>query len=79
MTADVVRDMNALAEATDSAIKGAVDGIDLSEIEQVGNRLTDHLEDNMPHSFMDGIKKIKYGFKTNVTKDGLIFVFEEVL
>ena len=34
MTADVVRDVNALAEATDTAIKAQVDGIDLSQIEQ---------------------------------------------
>lgn len=47
MTSDVVRDMNALAEATDSAIKEAVDGVDLTEITQeigkVDTKLTQHL------------------------------------
>lgn len=47
MTADVVRDVNALAEATDTAIKSAVDGIDLTNIEQeisdVDSRVTAHL------------------------------------
>lgn len=47
MTADVVRDMNALAEATDGAIKSAVDDIDLTpvtqEIKKVKDDLTIHL------------------------------------
>lgn len=47
MAADVVRDMNALAEATDSAIKEAVDGVDLSTVTQqinvVDQRVTTHL------------------------------------
>lgn len=34
MTPNVVRDMNALAEATDAAIKEAVDGVDLSQVTQ---------------------------------------------
>lgn len=46
MTADVVRDMNALAEATDTAIKEAVGGVDLSKIEQVDSRLTAHLDES---------------------------------
>ena len=51
MTADVVRDMNALAVATDSALKDAVDGIDLTNIEQsiesVDGRLTTHLDESL--------------------------------
>src|SRR5690554_3750382 len=50
MTADVVRDVNALAEATDTAIKSAVDGIDLTNIEQeisdVDSRVTAHLAES---------------------------------
>lgn len=64
MTADVVRDMNALAEATDSAIKQAVDGVELSQITQevskVDTKLTQHLDDMVKHNqFMDGQKKMQ--------------------
>lgn len=49
MTADVVRDVNALAEATDTAIKVAVDSVDLSQIEQeisaVDTKVNEHLAD----------------------------------
>lgn len=49
MTADVVRDFNALAEATDTAIKVAVDSVDLSQIEQeisaVDTKVNEHLAD----------------------------------
>lgn len=39
-----------------------------------------HKEESMPHQFTDvDNKKYKYGFKTNTNKDGLIFVYEEVL
>lgn len=46
MTADVVRDMNALAEATDSAIKEAVDNIDLSAVDA---KISTHLADDVNH------------------------------
>lgn len=50
MTADVVRDMNALAEATDGAIKSAVEGVDLTpvtqEITQVKNDFSAHLAES---------------------------------
>jgi hypothetical protein len=53
MNADVVRDMNALAEATDTAIKQAVGSVDLSvvegEIADVSNDLTAHLADGVKH------------------------------
>ena len=84
MTADVVRDMNALAVATDEAIKEAVDGVDLSTVTQqigdVDQRVTTHLaEDDEHNRFVDGTTKYKYKFKPNSAKDGLIFVYEEVL
>ena len=44
MTADVVRDVNALAVATDSAIKDAVDGVD--------SRLTAHLDETTKFDFV---------------------------
>ncbi|MET3658393.1 hypothetical protein [Sporosarcina psychrophila] len=45
------------------------------------NQLNDHKDASMPHVFLDATdnKIYKYGFKTNSTKDGLIFVFEEEL
>jgi len=46
MTADVVRDMNALAEATDSAIKEAIDNVDLSAID---TKISTHLADDVNH------------------------------
>lgn len=46
MTADVVRDMNALAEATDSAIKEAVDNVDLSAVD---TKISTHLADDVNH------------------------------
>lgn len=46
MTADVVRDMNALAEATDSAIKEAIDNVDLSGI---NTKLDAHIKDDLGH------------------------------
>ena len=62
MNADVVRDMNALAEATDAAIKTAVDGVDLSavegEIATVSGDLATHLADKAnPH----GVTKSQVG------------------
>lgn len=46
MANDVVRDMNALAEATDSAIKEAVDNIDLSAVD---TKISTHLADDVNH------------------------------
>lgn len=50
MANDVVKDMNALAEATDAALKTAIDGIDLTEIDQkvntVSSDLTQHLTES---------------------------------
>lgn len=50
MAADVVRDVNALAEATDTAIKAAVDSVDLSQIEQeisaVDTKINEHLDND---------------------------------
>jgi len=45
------------------------------------NMIDDHKNDALPHKFLDTIdnKIYKYGFKTNQAKDGLIFVYEEVL
>lgn len=81
MTADVVRDMNALAEATDGAIKKAVDGVDLSQITQeigkVDTKLTQHLADSMPHKFTDGAKTYRWGFRTFNGEPQ--FIYEEVV
>lgn len=51
---------------------------DLDTLEQ--NFVT-HSADDMPHEFTDSTdgKTYRYGFKTNVNKDGLVFVYEEVL
>lgn len=45
------------------------------------NQIDDHLADALPHQFTDltDNKKYKYGFKTNSAKDGLVFVYEEVI
>lgn len=77
MTADVVRDMNALATATDGAIKTAVGSIDLTKIDQVDSRLTAHLDETMPHKFVDNGKTYRWGFRT-VDGDPE-FIYEEVL
>lgn len=77
MTADVVRDMNALATATDGAIKTAVSSIDLTKIDQVDSRLTAHLEDSMPHKYVDGGKTYRWGFRTVNGEPQMIY--EEVI
>ena len=43
-------------------------------------QIDDHKDASMPHVFLDATdnKIYKYGFKTNVAKDVLVFVFEEV-
>ncbi|MFJ7850803.1 hypothetical protein ACIQZM_18020 [Peribacillus sp. NPDC097206] len=42
--------------------------------------LATHQADTMPHQFVTSDKKkYRYGFKTNTAKDGLTFVYEEVL
>lgn len=42
--------------------------------------LTNHMSNSLPHNFVDtDLKTYKYGFKLNDSKDGLIFVYEEVL
>jgi len=51
MTADVVRDMNALAEATDTAIKEAIDNVDLSGI---NTKLDSHIKDDIGHVWYCG-------------------------
>ena len=60
MAADVVRDMNALAEATDGAIKKAVDGVDLSTVTQqigaVDQRVTTHLAEMAIHKTSEAIR-----------------------
>jgi len=50
-----------------------------SAVKQVNEKIIKHRDDLMPHVLMDGTKKYKYGFKLNVAKDGLTFVYEEVL
>lgn len=47
MTADVVRDVNALAEATDVALKDAVDGkADSTDLSTLNTTVTEHLAEN---------------------------------
>ncbi|EWG12756.1 hypothetical protein [Cytobacillus firmus] len=43
--------------------------------------VAEHQADEMPHEFTDAtdLKTYRYGFKTNAAKDGLVFVYEEVL
>ncbi|MCG3089121.1 hypothetical protein [Sporosarcina cyprini] len=49
-------------------------------INEVKTALTKHLEDPTPNQFIGADnKKYEYGFKTNATNDGLIFVFNEVI
>lgn len=45
------------------------------------NMIEEHKNAALPHKFLDTTdnKNYKYGFKTNQAKDGLIFVYEEVL
>lgn len=50
------------------------------EVEDVKAELIAHKANEMPHKFTDsGSKKYRYGFKTNAAKDGLVFIYEEVL
>lgn len=73
MTSDVVRDMNALAEATDGAIKQAVEGVDLSQITQevskVDTKLTQHLAEIATST---KIGHVKGGGNITVSPDGTI-------
>jgi hypothetical protein len=45
------------------------------------DNLVAHEAETMPHKFTDTTDGLtyKYGFKTNTSKDGLIFVYEEVV
>lgn len=65
------------------SLSDAIGGIDLGTLSQaitnVNNRVTTHLDDKTPHRFSDGTKTYEYGFKTNAAKDGLIFVYGEVV
>ena len=75
--------MNWLFNCIYIALKELQDGGNLAEIEkiltQLKNDFTTHKAEMMPHKFSDGTKSYKYGFKTNAVKDGLIFVYEEVV
>lgn len=44
-------------------------------------QIDEHNDAGLPHVFLDATdnKTYRYGFKTNTAKDGLIFVYEEVL
>lgn len=84
MTADVVRDMNALAEATDGAIKEAVDGVDLStvtqQIDAVDQRVTTHLADKAKHNqFMHEGVLHQIGFGYNPTLGCFTYSIREVV
>ncbi|NYV67288.1 hypothetical protein HYI36_18615 [Bacillus sp. Gen3] len=57
---------------------GNMDIID-NQMKKTEDVLVGHEKNEMPHLFTDGTKKYKYGFKTNTAKDGLIFIYEEVI
>lgn len=52
-----------------------------SDFGTLGPIIDEHKAEAMPHQFIDStdLKTYKYGFKTNEAKDGLVFVYEEVL
>jgi hypothetical protein len=56
-------------------------GAPKKKLSEVQEELTTHKADPVPHLFTDAAdnKTYKYGFKTNVAKDGLVFVYQEVL
>ena len=49
--------------------------------QEVADFLTTHPAETMPHQFTDETDNLtyRYGFKTNPAKDGLVFVYEEVV
>jgi hypothetical protein len=50
-------------------------------LEEMNTTVNTHLAETMPHKFTDATDGLtyKYGLKTNTAKDGLIFVYEEVV
>lgn len=66
-------------ETTDKTLAGAINEIK-NEVNNTNNEIVNHQANLMPHQFTDTDNKIyRYGFKINVAKDGLVFVYEEVL
>jgi hypothetical protein len=57
------------------------DGTQWVQIAPSMQEFESHKADDMPHQFTDttDTKTYRYGFKTNTAKDGLVFVYEEVL
>lgn len=51
----------------------------VAAVNEVYRKFNEHFAESMPHIFNEGTKKYKYGFKLNTAKDGLVFVYEEVL
>lgn len=75
---------NANMDSIDLNLKTLQDAISTGaseqELEILRQALAAHKAESMPHQFTaSDDKKYNYGFKTNAAKDGLIFVFEEVL
>lgn len=82
---DLQTDDKTLAGAINE-VDNKITNIDLSplatkeELLVEAKALTTHKAESMPHQFVaPDSKKYKYGFKTNVAANGLIFVYEEVL
>jgi hypothetical protein len=67
------------------SIQGILDGdvaANLAErISSLEQGFAVHTADDMPHQFTDTIdsKTYRYGLKTNTAKDGIVFLYEEVL
>lgn len=81
MTADVVRDMNALAVATDSALKGIGDGkADSTDLSQLQTQVTTHLNDMTRHNeFMNGAQKVRVVLGWNNTLNCPTMEYMEVV
>src|SRR5699024_4885961 len=47
------------------------------DVTSVGESLTTHLAESMPHQFVDGLKKYRWGFRTLNGRPQ--FIYEEVL
>lgn len=80
MTANVPRDMNALAEAVDNAFGNLDELATKSEVSEVSNALTMHLNAELPHKFKnekDSNAIYRWGF--GVDNIGPYFGIEKVV
>lgn len=70
-----------IPDGTITPVKLSFDPATQVELQTEIDALASHKAESMPHRFTDStdLRTYKYGLKTNAAKDGLVFVYEEVV